>query len=72
MGGIAGAPFIFSQPDLLNTFFVAFVIKLFATGILAGVSGFATILMTDFYKHRIQKKLFKTKQDERSDKDKAA
>lgn len=75
MGGITGGGFIFSQPDLLNTFFVAFLIKLLATGILAGVSGFATILMTDYYKHHIQKKLFKNKKDERNkriDKDEAA
>ncbi len=72
MGGITGGGYIFSQPDLLNTFFVAFVIKLFATGLLAAVSGFATILMTDFYKHHIQNKLFKNKNNERSEKDRAA
>jgi hypothetical protein len=75
MGGITGGGWIFSQPDLLNTFFIAFILKLAATGVLAAVSGFATILMTDYYKHHIQQKLFKNKKDagnKRIDKDEAA
>lgn len=61
MGGITGGGYFFSQPDLLNAFFVAFALKLMATGACAAVSGFATALIADFYKHKIQKKLFKNK-----------
>jgi hypothetical protein len=76
MGGITGGGWVFSQPDLLNTFFVAFILKLMATGVLAGVSGFVTILIKDIYTHyNIKQRLFKKRKNEsnkRSDKERAA
>jgi hypothetical protein len=43
------------------------------SSILAGVTGLATMLFTDYYKKKIRDKIFKTKKDkDEQDKEKAA
>lgn len=72
-GGIAIGNWIFSIPDFLNAFWVAFTMKIFATICSAAITGFVTSLITDWYKHKVKHLIFKqkTKKDERSDEERA-
>jgi hypothetical protein len=49
------------------------IAKMISSSVLAGVTGLATMLFTDYYRYKIKKKLFKTKKDkDEKDKEKAA
>jgi hypothetical protein len=70
-GGVVWGGILFSTPNFLVSYPVAFILKLLGAGALALVSGLATAYATDLYKHKIKPKLFKNVRD-KDDKEKAA
>lgn len=69
ISGVTGGTIVFVQ----NVFLLDVLSKLLIACMVAGVGGFTTALVADIYKHHIQKKLFKEKQDgQRTKKDEKA
>lgn len=72
-GGVPVGTWIFSKPDLLNAFWVAFLLKASITVVWAATSGFLYTLGVDYYNHKWKKKLFpKNKNGKDNAKDEAA
>lgn len=67
-GGFAGGGYVFFNKIIL----LDYIGSLFTVALSAIVGGMATALAADYYKHKIKNKLFKTKKDERKDKERAA
>jgi hypothetical protein len=63
LGGAACGNLLFAHP-FLTGFVGEFLVKTFATGVAAGVSGLFTILATDLYKHKLKNRIFKNKTKE--------
>jgi hypothetical protein len=58
-GGVAGSIFLFPAPLFVNHFFLAYVVKIIGTAVMAGLSGLATAFAVDFYRHKIKQKIFR-------------
>lgn len=67
-GSVASGGFLFIKQSLLTDTFLSLTL----VGISAVIGGMGTALAADFYKHHIQKKLFKNKKNGKSDREKAA
>ena len=65
--GITGGTILFTSNIFLDS-----ITKIFVAGLIACVGGLGAALASDIYKHFIQKKLFKKKQDEQNKKDERA
>lgn len=68
VGGIASLPVLANTP-LLQIGFLDLLLKLFGLIISVAVSGFITVLIKDFYEHKIKNKLFKSKNKDHGKKD---
>lgn len=71
-GGIAMGGWIFSIPDYLNSFWLVFAGKMFATICSAALTGFITSLAADLYKNKWKHIIFKQKNTKENDKENAA
>lgn len=61
VGLIAGINFLFGAEATWSNIAIEWMAKFFGTIMLTFVSGLATVIAHDFYKHKIQNKLFKNK-----------
>lgn len=52
--------------------YIDLIVKFFGLLIAAFITGFVTVLGNDFYKLKVKNKLFKIKEDERTDKERVA
>lgn len=71
-GGIAMGGWVFSVPDILNSFWLVFAGKMFATICSAALTGFITSLASDLYKHKWKHKFFNKENTKENDKENAA
>lgn len=67
-GGVVWGGILFSTPNFLVSYPVAFILKLLGAGALALFTGLCTAYAADLYQHKIKPKLFKNGKDKEKNK----
>lgn len=72
VGGFAGVNFLFADIPSWGDLAVGYTIRFLGAVMIAAASGVLTTMAVDWYKHKIKERLFKPKENDKEENQKAA